>query len=65
LPARSHGTTIVAKPAALDQEAVEYVPGRHVRMDNETHGSLWIGMVDVETKDAQSVLTLTMAYCER
>jgi hypothetical protein len=34
-------------------------------MDNETHGSLWIGMVDVETKDAQSVLTLTMAYCER
>lgn len=48
------------KPAAFDQEVVEYVPGRHIRMDNETHGTLWIGMFDVESKDAQSVLTLTM-----
>jgi len=48
------------KPTAFDQEVVEYVPGKHIRMDNETHGTLWIGMFDVAVKDGQSVLTLTM-----
>jgi len=48
------------KPAAFDQAVIEYVPGRHVRMDNVTHGTLWIGMFDVEAKDGQSVLTPTM-----
>jgi len=48
------------KPAAFDQEVVEYVPGKHVRMDNVTHGTLWVGMFDVVVRDGRSVLTLTM-----
>ena len=48
------------KAAAFDQEVMEYVPGKHIRMHNETHGVLWIGMFDVATKGGQSVLTLTM-----
>ena len=48
------------KPAAFDQEVVEYVAGKHVRMDNVTHGTLWIGMFDVAAQDGQSVLTLKM-----
>lgn len=48
------------KPAAFDQEVIEYVPGTHIRMDNETHGTRWIGMFDVEPRGSQSVLTLTM-----
>jgi uncharacterized protein YndB with AHSA1/START domain len=48
------------KPAAFDQEVIEYVPDKHIRMHNETHGTLWIGMFDVTAQSAQSVLTLTM-----
>jgi hypothetical protein len=48
------------KPAVFDQEVIEYTPDKHIRMDNETHGTLWIGMFDVATQGAQSVLTLTM-----
>jgi hypothetical protein len=29
-------------------------------MDNETHGTLWIGRFDIAAQGAQSVLTLTM-----
>lgn len=48
------------KPTAFDQEVIAYVPGKHIRMDNTTHGTRWIGMFDVAEKDGQSVLTLTM-----
>ncbi len=48
------------KPATFDQEVIEYDPGRHIRMDNTTHGTLWAGRFDVAEKNGQSLLTLTM-----
>ncbi len=48
------------KPAAFDQEVIEFVPDEHVRMINVTHGTTWEGDFTVRPDGAETELTLTM-----
>ena len=53
------------RPAAFDQEVVEFVANDHVRMHNETHGTLWDSMFSVRLQGSQTVLTLQMVSVTR
>jgi carbon monoxide dehydrogenase subunit G len=48
------------KATAFEQEVMEMVPGRRIRLINETHGTVWDSLFTVEPDGNGTELTLRM-----
>lgn len=59
--ARIRETRLVnGKEVTEDFEITEYVENDHVRIVNDSHGTVWDSVFQVTTESGQTILTLTM-----
>ena len=48
------------KEATMDFEVTEYVKDKHVRIINETHGTIWDSLITLEAQEPTTKLTMHM-----